>query len=465
MVNPSEFLTWLIAWMICLLLTLWASRKDGTGSGLVISYVLQLWVIHWLAAAIYALPWYRTPDLPMLYGLRQSTYAIAGFGLGSTVIVPFVFRRYLGMAAAEARNDETADKWLVHAYLLVGVVTFFVLEPMLHSIPTVSAVASSASNLLIVALAMECWNGLQTDKRQQQSFWRWVLLSALLPFMTIATKGFLSYGFAAMLTVFSFVATFYRPRWKMVFFAAIIGYLALSMYVTYMRDRRDIRAVVWRQETYASRVSAMVSTFSNFEFLDLRNPDHLLRIDDRLNQNALLGVAVANLEVHPEQFANGRTIWEAVLSPIPRVLWPTKRIAAGSGDLVSEFTGIRFGEDTSVGIGHVMEWYVNFGSYGVFFGMLGLGVLIGWMDRNAAIRIARGEWASFTFWWLPGLSLLQVGGSLVEAVSGGCASLAVAVMISRFRRSQERRQGRHRPPLLDQAAARPRLMPRRAVPR
>jgi hypothetical protein len=81
-----------------------------------------------------------------------------------------------------------------------------------------------------------------------------------------------------------------------------------------------------------------------------------------------------------------------------------------------------------------MEWYVNFGSAGVFGGMLLMGLIVGWMDRNAAARISRGDWGSFALWWLPGLSVLQVGGSLVEAVSGGFASLAVALLIGQLRR-------------------------------
>jgi hypothetical protein len=79
-----------------------------------------------------------------------------------------------------------------------------------------------------------------------------------------------------------------------------------------------------------------------------------------------------------------------------------------------------------------MEWYVNFGSYGVFWGMVALGVLIGWLDRQAIARLRRGDWSNFAVWWLPGLSLLQVGGSLVEAVSGAAAALVVALLIRQY---------------------------------
>lgn len=459
MIDNSNFLVWLGAWLLCMAFILWRQQKDDAGAGLVISYVLQLWVIHWLAAAIYALPWYQSPDLPIRLGLEQSTYAIAGFAIGSSLLAPALLKRKIA-GAATVSNPGLVDARLVHTYLVVGIVSYFVVEPMLHSVATIGAIASAMSNLLLVALGMECWNGLKA-KGAHNSFWRWVLLSACLPFMTIVTKGFLSYGFAAMLTVFAFVASFYRPRWKIVVSGFLVGFLALSMYVTYMRDRKDIRASVWRGESYSARISASSRLFTDFELLDLTNIDHLVRIDERLNQNALLGASVLFLQQHPDSSGNGRTIWEAAVSLVPRILWPGKPTSAGSGTLVTEFTGIRFGEDTSVGIGHVMECYVNFGTTGVFFGMILIGTLVGWIDVNAILGLRQGGWQTFTMWWLPGIALLQVQGSLVDAVSSAGASVVVALLIQRFGR---RRGPQPVPAPIVPRPSRPTLRPR-AVPR
>jgi len=427
--DQSMYVVGLCIWIGCLAVVLWGQRKEGSGAGLVISYVLQLWVIFWLGSAIYALPWFANADDAMKLGLEQSTVAIAGFAIGSTLIAPLLRSR---APSIEAGHEVAADKWLIHIYLAIGMATFFVLQPMLTGVPTVNALSAAASNLLLVALGMECWNSLKAKAPGATSFWRWIALSALMPFLTIVTQGFLGQGFLAMLTVFAFVASFYRPRWKMAACGLIVGYLALSMYVTYMRDRRNIRNVVWGQENYSTRVSTITKTFTEFEFLDLTNPDHLWRIDDRLNQNGLLGMSVLYLQTHPDGFANGRTIWEAMLSPIPRVLWPDKPMTAGSGTLVSEFTGITFNEHTSVGIGHIMEWYVNFGTAGVLAGMILLGTVIGWIDRNAIGWLYAGDWGRFALWWLPGLGLLQVGGSLVETVASACAALVVSTLMLRY---------------------------------
>jgi hypothetical protein len=182
----------------------------------------------------------------------------------------------------------------------------------------------------------------------------------------------------------------------------------------------------------------MAGTLGSFEFLDIRNPAHLARIDERLNQNALVGLSIEYLGVHSDGFASGRTLWEAMLSPIPRVIWPDRPTAAGSGDLVSEFTGLTFMGETAVGIGHIMELYVNFATTGVVVGMAVIGILIAYLDRMAFRKIREGDWQGFVVWWLPGLGLLQVGGSLVDAMSVASASLAAALILQKytFRRSR-----------------------------
>jgi len=430
MTDLQQFQIWLGLWLAGLAVIAWTYRETTAGVGLVLAYALQLWVIHWLAGSIYVLPWYLPPTPILLAGLKVSTYAILGFAFGSSVLAPLLNRRKGAEEPSGPAGDGPMliDPWLVRAYLVVGIAAYFV-QPIVRSIPTVGALTSVGSNLLLVAFAMECWNSLQSPR---QSIWRWIILSALLPFVTIITEGFLSYGFAAMLTVFAFVASIYRPRWKVIAWGLVVSYLALSVYVTYMRDRHAIRAAVWGQESYGTRLAEMKNTFSDFELLDLGRIEHLQRIDDRLNQNGLVGAAVDYLDTHPGEFGRGETLWDALLSPIPRALWPDKPIAAGSGDLVSRFTGIKFAEGTSVGIGHVMEWYVNFGGIAVVLGSMFVGLVLALIDRAAAHKLQTGDWGGFALLYLPALSVLQVGGSLVEAVSGACTGLLIGLAIHRL---------------------------------
>jgi hypothetical protein len=117
-----------------------------------------------------------------------------------------------------------------------------------------------------------------------------------------------------------------------------------------------------------------------------------------------------------------------MLAVVPRLFWPGKPVRAGSPEVVEQFTGIPFNEETSVGVGQVMEFYINFGRIGVLLGFFGMGVLLRMVDAAAARHLYRGDWAGFVTWFLPGLGFVQTGGSLIE-VSGTVATCTLLVIV------------------------------------
>lgn len=250
-------------------------------------------------------------------------------------------------------------------------------------------------------------------------------VSLLLPFFTIVSQGFLGFGAMACFTILCFLSGMVRSVWRFTAAALIMAMLFLSLYVSYMRDRRVIREAVWGGQSLGQRLDRVYSMVTTIEWFDPFNDDHLRRVDMRLNQNYLVGRAVEYLAVQ-DRYANGETIADAVIALVPRALWPDKPVYAGSGNLVSRFTGIRFAEGTSVGIGQVMEWYVNFGRAGVVIWFLLVGVLLTVADTVAGIKLRGGDFLSFAKWYLPGLGLLNIGGSLVEVSATVGASIVVA---------------------------------------
>src|SRR6267142_3109360 len=79
------------------------SRRPG--AGLVQAYVLNLGLLHWLAAALYLLPWYANHDPNVVaLGLQQGTYAVVGFGVGSLLLAPMFARSAGGAATGVARG-------------------------------------------------------------------------------------------------------------------------------------------------------------------------------------------------------------------------------------------------------------------------------------------------------------------------------------------------------------------------
>ena len=150
-------------------------------------------------------------------------------------------------------------------------------------------------------------------------------------------------------------------------------------------------------------------------------------------------------------------MWDAFLAIIPRALWPNKPVTAGSGNLVSDYTGIHFVEGTSVGIGQVMESYINFGTEGVWVAFLLIGLVISLVDQNAADLIAGPGRGSFLMWYLPGQAILQVGGSFAEVTSTAAAGIVMAFVLGRVVR---RAAGSAEPPSDFRPERSPVVMPR-----
>lgn len=446
MLNESLLQSLVLTWMVAGGLLLLVQWKFGRGSGLVAAYLLELIVLHWLAAAIYLLPWYYLLDPELVVdGLEVSTYGFVGFATGVLGATAWGHIRFPNLTR-KPEQAVLAEPERLKKYLLIGAVSYAVLAPLLINVATVSAIVNAASGFVVIALALVCWNAAHVGSRFR--FWGWLLLVSALPFITISVQGFMGYGLAAAAVVFAFVGSFYRVSWRTALAALLAGYMGLSLYVTYMRDRDDIRDVVWGGSSAMVRVQQVASTFTEFEFFDINDIDHLRRIDLRLNQNVLIGAAVQQLRVNPEKFANGRTLTDAVIALVPRVLWPDKPTVAGSGTIVSEFTGMLFAEGTSVGVGQVMELYINFGLTGVFLGLAVFGFILASIDRNAAVARNEGRWSSFALWFLPGVAMLQVGGSLGEVTTSAAAAFLVAVIVRRItdrpqrtaiRRGQRRR--------------------------
>jgi hypothetical protein len=307
----------------------------------------------------------------------------------------------------------------------------------LGRLPTASAIVSTGQQLVVAGLCLCCWKA-----RRQGDFRKlagWLLVACLMPFATLVTQGFLGYGVVALLVVLVFVSSFVRSPFTVMLVGVPLIYLGLSVFVSYMRDRNDIRASVWGGESFSERVDKMAETVETFEWFDPANPAHAQRVDDRLNQNFLVGVAAVRLS-ETDGYARGDTLWDALLALIPRAVWPDKPMQAGSGTLVSQYTGIDFADGVSVGVGQAMEFYINFGTLGVVIGFMIMGVLVTTLDWQAGEHLARSDLHGFVLWFLPGISLLQVGGQLVEVTPSLAASLLVALLVNKYLDRLQRRQ-------------------------
>jgi hypothetical protein len=428
--------TCVLVWGVAATYLLVRHSRDGGGVGLLMTYVLSFGVMHWFPSTLHLLPWFETRATTLVAeGMRQSAFAMVSLCFGAEVMAWMWKRRaqYTAPPAwqyAPSGVCRALDATRVGYVLVVGFVLYAILSRFIGAIPGLQAIVATGSAVLVVGLSLEVWNARTTGSRAGLALWLAVPL--LLPLVTVITQGFLGYGFAAMLTVYAFSANFIRPRWKVLVAASLLAYVGLSVYITYMRDRSDIRRMVWGGSSFTDRASQLLGTFAGMEWFDYRSQAHLDRVDSRLNQNFLVGAAVLRLDRGLVPFADGATLEDAALSVVPRVLWPNKPVVGGSGDLVSIYTGIRFAEGTSVGVGQVLECYINFGRTGIVIGFVVIGMLLVLADRSALRALERGSVFGFATRYLPALGLLQVGGSFAEVVSTAGAGLLVTVLMRAF---------------------------------
>lgn len=426
---------WLILWVVAIVvLVLIRWRRRVAGSGLVFAYLFNLSLIHWFGAFVYTFPWYNYKWNTLWYqnfnvkwiedGFRESLYGLIAFILGSLLIAPI-----LEKTSKFRRKPQTylPDPRLPRTYVVTGFVCYFVLTPILGKVPSLTALISSGLSLMAVGVAIGLWNSWHEKNRNL--FFRWLIFGIQTPpLLTLIGQGFMSYGTAAFLAIAAFLISFYRPRWKVVVVGLFLVYGGLSFFVTYMRDRTVIREVVWGGESWVNRIKQVYRSISDFEWFNIYNQKHLFQIDRRLNQNLLVGASVGHL-ADTNEYANGATIFQSLVAVVPRALWPDKPVKAGGNTLVTRFTGITFDAGTSVGIGQVMEFYANFGTGGVIFGFLCLGMAIAFFDHVARDHLLHGNWQEFAFWFVSGLGMTQAGGSLVEvtaSVGGAMAMMTLA---------------------------------------
>jgi hypothetical protein len=424
-IKPQYFLA-LALWGLALGAILQRAWSGRPVAGLALAYWGALALNHLLGGLIQLLPWYESPDrFQTLQGFEITGYAMAGLLVGHSLYWPEL-PPPLDRPVADART--AALGWTGYG---VGTVTYFLLSGLLSFIRSMTAILSNGLNLNTGACCLLWWHYSRTGRAIQAG---WCLAAlAFLPILTLLLNGFLGFGIVSLLTALAFMVAHHPRRWTILILGPVLILAGLSLYTIYLDSRDEIRDAVWGGKALGDRVAVITSSFE--QHWTLFNPfedHHLQLVEARLNQNFLIGAAVERIEKREVEFAHGETLFNAVVAIIPRALWPDKPTYAGSGALVSRFTGIRFGSGTSVGIGHIMELYVNFGKPGVFIGMLLIGLLLAVLDARAGAYLVAGQPQAFLLVFVPAQTLLMVIGNFAEIPPAAIGSILLCLAVNHF---------------------------------
>ena len=421
-------LTMLAVWFALLLvLVIFAIGTKHHGGALTLAYFAGLSLIHVPGILVF---------LGDGVGFENEQETAIGFVLTLAGMAAFVAGAIVavrsdklpGMVLTPRGRDAGLGR-MGWRFIVAGFLAYFVFVPISFSVPSLTSGIAALGTLLVVGLWIELYVAITTRDRRRTMVA--LALVPLLPFATVVSGGFISYGTNWALSAVAFQFVIVRRRIAFYAAAPVVVFLGLSLFVTYMGERTGIREVVQQQQASISdRLSRVSAIATEFSLLDLNSSIHRAHLNDRLNQNFLVGAGYFRHEAGLTDLAYGSTIpWWA---PIPRAIWTEKPEVGGGGDLVAQYTGISFGSDTSVGVGQVLEFYINFGIPGIVIGFFGLGFVLMRLDRGIMRAFASNDLRKMLLMAMPALNLLQPGGNLLEIVVGTVTALLTAYILLYF---------------------------------
>jgi hypothetical protein len=399
-----------LAWLVLML------RSNRVSLGLPVAYLSLLLLDHVPGAFLHAVG----------EGALANTNAVEiGIRLVAIGSVCFVAGVWLaGFGSTNIPTQGTADRNRFWLFCLVGGYIFSYGLSFLRSVPSLGAVVENGGGIWVLGVML----GLRASLSQREHKWAcfWLAALAIYPITGLVSSGFLSYATRAVTIVCCALVISSRSSWRVVVSMSLVTILGLTIFVNYFAHRNAIRAAVWGGAALEERINVVTDAFKQLELIDLTNETHKIALDERLNQNFFVGLSAQRIEEGQTNYLYGRSVWEAVLSVIPRALWPDKPVGGGSGRIVSEMTGLELSTTTAWGVGNVMEFYINFGVGGLIAGFLLMGWALRTLDYKAAAAEIRGDLGRAILFFLPGAALIQPGNSMVELTGGAAAALIAA---------------------------------------
>jgi hypothetical protein len=409
----------IIAFIACLaavVLLLRMLREQRLSLGLPLAYIASLLIIHVPGALAH----FVSSGV-----LEGSDYVELGFKYTAIGAVCFVAGVWLARRRSQARIEPgPAPRREFAAFCLVGGWVFVFGLTALARIPSLGALIASGGAIWMLGVLLGLKSGVQSGSPQRVLLWTAAL--AVYPLFMLLMGGFLSYGSAAVIIVVSVMAILARSYARAAVGITLATFVGLTGFVNYFEHRDDFRASVWGGAPMGTRLDSIGEMIDSFHFIDLGSDRDLIALDQRLNQNMFVGLSAARLQDGQAEYLKGQSVTDGLISLVPRALWPNKPVKGGSGTIVAEMTGMRLNEDTSWGVGNVMEFYINFGVAGVIGGFFGLGWLLGFLDYQAAAAERRGDLRRLMICFLPAVALIQPGASIVEMSGSAGAGLIAA---------------------------------------
>ena len=154
---------------------MWTTRSVGLGC----AYLFQLWMFYAIGPCLHALPWSELPNKePVFEGFAVSSYGAVAFAAGWCL-------RPMLLGVRRSRPVQH-DQRIAKVYLMCGVFSFFVLQPLFGGLPSIASVVHAAGQLTLAGFCLGAFLGWH--QRGWMQMLKWVIPSLLVPLVTVIAQ-------------------------------------------------------------------------------------------------------------------------------------------------------------------------------------------------------------------------------------------------------------------------------------
>ena len=288
-----------------------------------------------------------------------------------------------------------------------------------QGIPTLGAVLSQTAFLVDTGMMVLCLHAAYSG--QWSSLVPAGVLYAAKYLVFVALSGHAGVLFINAMVLICIAVFAVRIKYSYLPIVFLVAVLLFFPAAYWLAGRERLRTAIAEGADRWTKLSYTVDIFLNPP--PSKELDLLKAYRGRGDYSDLMAAALAHTPAR-EPFAGGESYYLAFTAVVPRALWPDKPFRLGGSEFVSRYTGIVFGENTSVGMNYMFEMYVNFGEIGVYFGMALLGGTLAWME---SLYYTRGRTSLFIE-----CAMIQAGwtiGFLTDRFAIVCMTLIPGVVL------------------------------------
>jgi hypothetical protein len=256
----------------------------------------------------------------------------------------------------------------------------------------------------------------------------------IIIFLQTAITAILGAALINFIVFSMFFLMFYSLRYKITLKSKIsIIVIALVFLSVFQSLKSQYRLLTWEEGKswqskleWQSKLAILIDVITLDSFIsvfdtDIGNNKSFIQTVHRLNQGWQTSMVVNHIPKHVN-FENGNALIDDIISSVmPRFLMPNKRVV-NDYKRFNYYTGHTLNDQTSMSIGVIGDFYINFGFYGTIISMFVFGYFIArltlWFYKKYIIYNPIDlVWLPFLFSYLirPGNELYMVINHLIKA--------------------------------------------------